>query len=329
MRKKLNRKELVLKKIKHRHDEVKYVEKNKNMNERDRRRIYGDNTKPLPILKRERIIPSERTKLRDGTLNVSDLNKIKKLDNKESLISHEKKAFVDYDVVICIPSYNRYKKVNRLIKQFYNQPTKYTFKIILLNDGSDDKKYKKFSKKYSEITYIENEKPNGKVMHWFCYNQMWEFLKNIECHVVLQMDDDFILCDNFLDTITDTFFSEKEKNNHIVAVSPHLWSFKHKNNEKWWGHSYFVDGIALIDSRIIEFMNYEMQPVNVEEVSKAGSPVRAWTQIGLAIYNTNNRLYRTPYSLVYHDGNDDSKLHSDVRGDGKNGVYTQKYIGKL
>ena len=240
------------------------------------------------------------------------------------------KAFVDYDVVICIPSYNRYEKVKRLISQFYSQTTKYRFKIILLNDGSTDNSYNDLIKEFPQITYLSNKTPNGKTMHWYCYNQMWSYLKNIEYYTVLQMDDDFILSKNFLNNILDLYFKLKQENNTILAISPHLWSFNKKSNhEMWWDKKDFVDGIALIDESVISSMKYEMKKVDVVMVSKPGIPVRTWIQISEAIVKMGGIIYRTQNSLVYHDGNDDSKLHGDVRKKGKNGVYTQKYIEKL
>ena len=168
------------------------------------------------------------------------------------------------------------------------------------------------------------------VKHWYCYSQLWEFLKDIKCHVVLQMDDDFILSDNFLNTIIDLFFHLKETDNTMMAIAPHIWSFKKECElEKWWSRRDFVDGIALIDDVVIRNMEYKMKPVDAEAVSKPGVPVRAWTQISKKISEMNCWIYRTDSSLVYHDGNDDSKLHGDVRNAGRGGVYTQKYIGKL
>lgn len=246
-----------------------------------------------------------------------------------SQITYQKKAFVDFDVVICIPSYNRYEKVRRLISQLYQQPTRYTFKIILLNDGSSELDYDTLTTEFPEIIYMKNEIPNGKVLHWYCYNQMWENIRNIQCHTVLQMDDDFILCDNFLNIIIDLFFEIKEKNGNMMMISPHLWSFKKVNEERWWKRIDVVDGIALIDSDVIRYMEYKMKPVDVVAVSKPGAPVRTWSQICNAMKNMDGFIYRTEYSLVYHDGNNDSKLHGDVRKNNQRGVYTQKYIGKL
>lgn len=242
-------------------------------------------------------------------------------------ITYYKKVWVDYDIVIAIPSFNRYDKIVRLLKQFYNQKTKYSFKIILLNDGSTDDRYDKIINNFPDIIYLKNDKPNGKAMHWYCYNQMWAHLIKYKCHAVLQMDDDFILSDLFLDNIIDLFFNKKEENGNIMAIAPHLWSFKKVCEEGWWRRNDFVDGIALIDIDVIEQMNYVLKPVNSVEVMKSGATVRVWSQISEGIIKNKCIIYRTDKSLVYHDGNDDSKLHGDVRKDNKGGVYTQKYIG--
>ena len=244
-------------------------------------------------------------------------------------IDYVKKKNVDYDVTICIPSYNRYEKIYRLINQFFTQETKYTFKIILLNDGSDDMLYDTLSDSFQEIIYIKNDRPNGKMLHWYSYNQLWLNLRNIKCHAVLQMDDDFIISNNFLNTIVDLFFKKKEENGNIMAIAPHLWSFKENNVENWWKRTDFVDGIALIDIDIIDNLNYELHAPNHQILKKCGTSAMAWSQISIGIKNYHGIVLRTKDSLVYHDGNDDSKLHSEHRKEEKNGIYTQRYIENI
>jgi len=234
------------------------------------------------------------------------------------------------DIIICIPSHDRYEKVKRLINQFYEQETKHSFKIILLNDGSCDLRYDTLKDDFSDIFYLKNDVANGKPLHWYCYNQMWNLVRDFKCYAILQMDDDFILSNNFLNTIVDLYFEQKIICERVMAVAPHLWSFKELvDSEKWWKLNTVVDGIALIDITVIKSIDYELQPVDVEAVCKKGAPVRAWTQISSAITDIRGIIYRTENSLVYHDGNDDSKLHGDVRNDGKNGVYTQRYIDNI
>jgi hypothetical protein len=280
---------------------------NEKMNDRDRLRIFGAPVNVPKISYTEKTLPSNKN------------------------LSYPKRVYVDYDVVICIPSYDRYEKVRRLISQFYSQPTKYTFKIILLNDGSSDLAYDTLNKEFPEIVYLKNKTPNGKMRHWHCYSQLWENLKGLEFHTTLQMDDDFILSDGFLNTIVDFFYYLKDGNENIKAVAPHLWSTnKNCNTEPWWTqYNTFVDGIALIERAVLEFMSYQMTPVDPVKVSVDGSSALAWAQVGSAIKKMNGIVYRTANSLVYHDGNNDSKLHPNHRNMEGGKVYTQKYIGKL
>ena len=310
-----SKKDLIKKKINHRHENTIFIGGNQNnttMNQKDERRFQKVQPKP----------------------DLSSLSRDERRSGDYSRILNEnkyvKKEHVDYDIVICIPSHNRYEKVKRIIEQIKSTESEYTYLIVILNDGSSDKKYNKLPIEFPDILYLKNDIPNGKILHWYCYNQMWKILRQKTCHAVLQMDDDFILCDNFLNKIVDLFFEKKNENSKIMAISPHLWSFKeYCDNESWWYKTNFVDGIALIDYDLIKFLDYELKPVDINVVSKPGSPVKVWTQISGAIKDYNGIIFRTLESLVYHDGNDDSKLHGDFRIDGKKFIYTQKYIDKI
>jgi hypothetical protein len=287
------------------------------MNDRLKRRIFGSDNKNIN---------------NNIFINKQDRNNSRLDENLENCkLFYNKKTFVDYDVMICIPSFDRYEKIFRLLNQFYKQPTNYTFKIILLNDGSNDEKYDTLISEFNDIIYIKNETSNSKMNHWRCYNQMWNFLKNKNFHALLQLDDDFILSDNFLDTIMNLFFEKRSENYRYVIISPHLWSNKeYSEHENWWtDNTYFIDGIALIDESIISLLNYELKPVDANVVCVDGHSANAWSQIGDLIKKIKYFVYRTNVSLVYHDGNDNSKLHYNHRKKNNGKVYTQKYIGNL
>ena len=181
------------------------------MNEKIKLRIFGDGSKK-----------------KDMSLCNKDELKLEKIYPQiiKSNVKYIKKDNVDYDVLISIPSHNRYQKILRLLNQFTNQNTKYTFKFFVLNDGSSDNRYDTLNEIFPNLTYIKNEIPNGKGKHWYCYSQLWNEMRNISSHTILQMDDDFILCDKFLDKIIDLFFEEKLNSSAMMAIAPHLWSFK-------------------------------------------------------------------------------------------------------
>lgn len=220
----------------------------------------------------------------------------------------------DYDVAICIPSFNRYEKLTRLIYQFLTQETKYRFKIIVLDDGSDDERYFSLSKDYN-VFYLKNPAPNGKAKHWVCYSQMWGMIRNDKCRFVLQLDDDFILCDNFLDTLIDTFIQKNFENPNIIGVAPHSWSFDAREfigNEPWWDNPQLIDGIGLFDISVIKDMNYTLNYVT-PRVAHTGVSVKVWSQFTNYAVVNKKHYYRTEKSLVYHDGNLDPKLHPNFR----------------
>lgn len=232
------------------------------------------------------------------------------------------------DVAISITSHERYDKIVRLLNQFKDQKTKYSFQIILLNDGSKDVRYDELPKIFSEIIYIKNNIANGKLFHWLCYNQLWMHLKEIKAKFLLQMDDDFILCDSFLDTIVNTYFEQKYNDNRIIAIAPHSWSFdKNSEYDKWWRDNTLIDGITLINTEIIKKIDYKLQPVG-EHVKNPGCPVGVWQQIRKAVIDNNFIFYRTLTSLVFHDGLTDSKLHKDYRINGKHNQYTKRWKTK-
>ncbi len=310
-RKKLNIKEIIKKRIENRHGNYDFIPKTTTMNERDKIRVSGSIGNHV---------------LNNLTLDQTEHN-IKTILNAEIPIfedffsgKFEKKKNVDYDVIICIPSHNRYLKVLRLINQLYCQTTKYTFKIILLNDGSNDIRYCEFEN--SDIIYLNNKKPHGRENHWRAYGQLWNETRNFECHAILQMDDDFILCSNFLNIIMDKFFIEKEKNNHVLAIAPHTWSFLKKSITHTIEKE-VIDGIGLFDFEFIKKIDFRL---NVIYFTSTGVGISAgvWTQI-INIFKKNGwYVYRTEHSLVWHDGNDDSKLHGAFRK--KRSIYTQNFI---
>jgi len=231
---------------------------------------------------------------------------------------------VKYNIAICIPSHERYNKIKRLLGQFFTQKTSHNFHIIILNDGSSDVRYSELVEIYPRITYIKNPKPNGKLNHWFCYNQMWCNLKLMKPDFVLQMDDDFILCDGFLDKIVKIYIDQAAIDDKVVGVAPHLWSFrKNSGNEHFWGNKHFADGILLLNFHVIKLMNFSMNPVG-DSVTRSGVPVGAWPQINRCVKDNNLYYYKTKESLVYHDGNNDSQLHPTHRDGKQHGMYSQK-----
>jgi diadenosine tetraphosphate (Ap4A) HIT family hydrolase len=229
---------------------------------------------------------------------------------------------VDYEVVICISSYNRFDKLNKLLSMFYEQKSKYKFKIILLDDKSTDEKYNSLEKLYPELEFYRNNRNNGRKLYWYTVTKLWNYAKSYKSNTILMIDDDFLLCKNFLNTIIDFFYHIKNDNNNVVGIAPHLHSHIMNVQEmEWWFNSFSVDGICLFDRNFIaKSFDYQLDVVTDEEL-KAEAHAHGWSQIQKKIKAENKVVYKTRYSLVYHDGNDESRLGFENKNKSKAYTY--------
>jgi UDP-N-acetylglucosamine 2-epimerase len=239
-----------------------------------------------------------------------------------------KKLMMDnkVDVVICITSYNRYDSVKYLINQLLTQRTKYTYQILLINDASSDSRYVNFNNYSDKLTYINKSINGGKNGYYQTINKVWELIPNYDCNYIIQTDDDFILCDNFLDTLVDEFILERIKNDKLFSLCPHLYSFsKVSKHEAFWLDTKTVDGITIMTPNVLENLNYKLS--NPGNVNKTGVSVGVWQQIATSIKELRGITKRTNYSLVYHNNVNGSVMHGEFRK--KKMIFTQKFYDKL
>ena len=233
------------------------------------------------------------------------------LDSK-FLEPYEKRQVVDYDAVIIISSFNRFIKLNRILKQLHEQETKYKIKIIVCNDGSNDINYGKLPKMYPEIDYYKNPENYGKHRYWMTITELFQKAAQYVSHVVIQIDDDFLLCNNFVDKLIDWFFMGKEVDNKNVATHYHLPAGHKKRN--WWGMPYGIDGGAIFDTKFLAEINNSITPISGRRW--AHSPELSsgvWKQVSEKIHKNGLCTYNLEYSLAQHDGNEDSKMNTSQR----------------
>lgn len=56
----------------------------------------------------------------------------------EGKVDHENVILEKYDLMIVVPAYNSEKWIEKCVKSIINQKTRYTFEIVVINDGSTD-----------------------------------------------------------------------------------------------------------------------------------------------------------------------------------------------
>lgn len=209
---------------------------------------------------------------------------------------------IDYDVIIITGSYNRFEMLYNQLKKFFNQKTRYTFKFIVLNDGSDDPRYDSLKIQFPSIIYLKNTTSNGKKKYWKTITDLLQEAKNYKAHAILQIDDDFDLCESFVDRIMDLFFIKKRENNKILGISYHLYGEKHINENRWGcDNGSWADGGCLYDYVFFEksgFKINEMPEIRWKTPISSG----VWEQVSRSINYIGCLIYKTPVSYVNHEG---------------------------
>jgi len=228
---------------------------------------------------------------------------------------------VEFNVAICISSYNRYIKVKKIIDTLYSQETKYKFKIFLLNDGSIDKRYNNFNAdKWNKLglNYINNDINGGKQYYWRTVSTLWQSTKQYKYHALCQMDDDFVLCDNFIDRLMGTFYQEKENYNYM-GFRYHIGDYNKISNPSYF---FGLDGGSMFDINFIKFINYSINRItfNIRDTDHS----HVWSFLSARMKIFGGLVYPLPKSLVKHDGNEDSKLNPVGRTNTK--IITQQFI---
>lgn len=286
----------IKKKIEIVNNKPKLIKENLNSNMRKKTNVI------LPV-KKSNVVVEKLDKKKERLLRRAgpSYNAFKIGDN--FLENYIKKSNNDYDIIICIGSFNRYEKVKRLIDQIYKQSTKYKFKIILCNDGSTDVKYNLLSGIFPNIDYIFNEKNKGKDGYYDTITSLFKKASQYNSYTICQIDDDYIICDNFIDILMDLFFELKEKNNKYVSIYYHKTS-KEINEDV---DTYRVDGGVMFDYFFIKCLNFQIIKPNIRQKSISSG---VWRYISDQISGNKLLSHRTNYSLVKHDGNEDSKMHS-------------------
>jgi len=292
------------------------------MNDNDRKRIYGDpNARPKPI----NVGLISRHEQRTGI-------------KKYQYVPHEikdygeyvREADVDYDALIYISSYNRYEKVLSVLNALYDQSSDYTFKVILMNDGSIDKRYDsiKYRKKFINLSYLKNIENGGRLFYWRTTNAILNEIKKHKTHAVIQIDDDFILCNNFVNILMNKFFELKIENNSYMGIRYHIGSFSQNeifNDDNYDRHKnpQSFDGGSLFDIQFLELINFKIKDEITDDVNYRYRNSHVW-----GILNEQARLlgvmvYTIRKSLALHDGGT-SKMHPEQT---KREIHTKNYIG--
>jgi len=234
--------------------------------------------------------------------NIENLKKIK--------IENEK-----VDICVIISSYNRKEKLKNILNKLYWDDCKFSFRIILLNDGSTED-YNEF-KSYN-LDYIENESNNGKFKYWESINKLLDKVKKYDCEYVIQVDDDFILSNNFINNIINFFDKEIKKDNSVICGYYNVPDIK---SERWGLGKNWIDGGGIYHINFIKKINYKIDPIPHDRWLRDKSlSSGVWHQISIKLNQYNYKVCSPEKSMIIHFGNEDSKMNKNIRDE--NPIYS-------
>lgn len=221
-----------------------------------------------------------------------------------------KKGTIDiiesFDVAIMISSYNRYVNLVHIINQINRQHSKYKYKLFIMNDGSTDLNYEKLES-LENIILLKNETNNGKCKYWKTITDLFQATSHYKYDVLIQIDDDFKLCNNFIDHVMLMF---KEKGCDVINY--HINDLD--SNKKRWGLDVWIDGGVALSEKFMKMINYRIEKPSLyrwKNCEHRSSGV--WESLSEFISGTNVSMYKPSITLAVHRGNAESKMNGSLR----------------
>jgi GT2 family glycosyltransferase len=107
-------------------------------------------------------------------------------------------------LVIIVPTYNRKANISYLLKQLYSQSNSLlNLEIVVVIDGSNDGTEEYIVSYFPEVHIIKGD---GTWWYTRSMNEGFKYaIKNLNCRVVLCMNDDITISENYIQNILDNY----------------------------------------------------------------------------------------------------------------------------
>jgi hypothetical protein len=201
------------------------------------------------------------------------------------------------DICFLIPSYNRYDKLKNILNQIFEYKGVGT---IVYDDCSKDERYLTLSNEYDNLKVLRGASNNGKGKYNETVKSLFREAMLSDYKYFVFIADDMILCKDFIENI-------------IPLLSEHQIVNLFSLSAGGWNCSSYIDGVFTISKPAIGFM-YNAIPKKL--VNRDNKSTGVWEAVTVYFCRENTGDYKLTslnYTLVQHDGNDDSKLHPKLR----------------
>lgn len=213
----------------------------------------------------------------------------------------------DFNIAVVMSSYDRYSGMISIINQLNGQHTGYTWKLFIMDDGSQQPGYSGLSSAFPEAVILRNTVNNGKKRYWKTMSDLFKATSRYSYDVLIQIDDDFVLCNGFLNGIMELF---KTKGCEVL----HYHTNTEGSGPRQWGFTNWIDGGSAFTQAFMEKINYSIKEIPLSRWDKNPDySSGVWQTLSSCIDKWGIPVYKPEYTMAVHRGNVDSKMNNELR----------------
>jgi len=219
-----------------------------------------------------------------------------------------------FDYCVFITTYNRSEMLEYLIQQIQSQRNNLKLKIIVFDDGSDEK-----YQLSDQVSYFKFFPNMGKKKFWKIIDTSLKLIKQIDAKYFIFLQDDVTIKENFFNDLRKKY--EEIEDPKKISLS-FLSDYRIKS-PNWTNYQPRVRGEVIktqwielhfiCEKKIFEALEYKMEPINPtrwDDNPLLSSGV-GW-QMSLRLHNKGYGMYHTKESFVSH-GDHESKMNKQER----------------
>ena len=216
----------------------------------------------------------------------------------------------DFNFCLLITTYNRPNMLNDLIGQINNQKKDYKVKIVVIDDGSDEK-----YELPNDVKYVKYYPNMGKKRFWKIIDSSFKYVKNINSKYYIYIQDDVKIVDNFFEDLVKNY--ETIEDNDKICLS---FLTDHRTNSSNWTNYNPIERGSVIKTQWVELhficekkffdtLNYMVEPMPQSRWDRNPnlSSGVGW-QLSNRLHNLGKGMYHTKLTMVSH-GDHESQMN--------------------
>jgi glycosyltransferase involved in cell wall biosynthesis len=222
------------------------------------------------------------------------------------------------DILFLIPTYNRYDSLKVVINRIVEQVGSLNYKIIVIDDYSNDPRYSSLSDDYKNLVYLRNIKNNGRDFYYLTVNELFKQSLIYRSEKYVFLADDSLPSKNFISYI-DRYLQLGAK---VVNTAIHK-----KETYKNWNLDNWVDGGFVITDDIFSKINYPFETNEIRtNFTKESYGTGVFKAFSERLLKFKIKVHFPKYSLLDHLGHTDSVMHTEIRK--KEQIHSYMFVDK-